>query len=382
MASCTRVSAIGCLLALGAMGTEPSWAQPLPDITVGVIAEVTGAGATYGQGILHGAEMAVRDINAGGGIGGRRMKLIVADGGSNPARSAIAMRHLVAANVDVVVGGWGSPQVRVNMDIAEQSGTPYVVVGATHPKITSPRNHWTFRVIQTDAVMAEHLARVVVERLRARRIAVLYDSNDYGTGNREVFLDALGRLGVEPVEVQSFQTSDTAFDTQLQRLQAIQPDVIAVFGTLPAAPAIMRKARERGLRGRFVGTGGLANEGLIEDAAGAAEGTVLMTHFSEEADEQSQAWAKRYRVELAGGTQPPRPILAAWEYRAIRGIVAPCMETSGTDRARLRDCLRRWRGQLFGVKGEAHFDESGQLIQPPVVVEVRGGTFRLLGSAR
>lgn len=382
MWKCARVSAIVGLVALGAIGTAASRAEGPPDITVGVIAEITGAGATYGQGIVQGAEMAVRDINAAGGIGGRRMKLVVADGGSNPARSAIAMRRLVGANVDIIVGGWGSPQVRVNMDIAEQSGTPYVVVGATHPKITSPRNQWTLRVIQTDAVMAEQLAQVVVERLHAKRVAVLYDSNDYGTGNRDVFVAALRRLGVEPVEVHSFQTTDTEFDAQLLSLQTAQPDAIAVFGTLPAAPAIMRKARARGVQGRFVGTGGLANEGLVADAAAAAEGTVLMTYFNEEVDAQALAWADRYRREFAGGALPPRPILAAWEYRAIRGIVAPCLQHAGTDRTRLRDCLRQWRGRLFGVNGEAYFDASGQLIQPPVVVEIRGGAFRLFGGAR
>lgn len=373
---------LACVVALGVLGTEPGRAQSLPDITVGVIAEVTGAGATYGQGIVQGAEMAVRDVNAAGGIGGSKLRLIVADGGSSPARSAIAMRRLVAANVDVVVGGWGSPQVRVNMDVAEQSGTPYVVVGATHPQITSPRNQWTLRVIQTDAVMSEQLAHVVVKRLHARRVAVLYDTNDYGTGNRDVFVTTLRRLDVEPVAIHAFQTSDTAFDVQLRGLQTARPDVIAVFGTLPAAPAIMRAARALGVQGRFVGTGGLANEGLIADAAAAAEGTVLMTYFSEEVDAQALAWADRYRREFAGGALPPRPILAAWEYRAIRDIVAPCLLANGPDRARLRTCLRQWRGRLFGVSAEAYFDVSGQLIQPPVVVEVRGGAFHLLGTAR
>ena len=382
MKTCARVRATVCFVALCAIVAAPGRAQNLPDITVGVIAEVTGAGATYGQGIVQGAEMAVRDINAAGGIGGRKLRLVVGDGGSNPARSAIAMRRLVAANAHIVVGGWGSPQVRVNMEIAEQSGTPYVVVGATHPKITSSRNQWTLRVIQTDAVMAEQLAHVVVERLRARRIAVLYDSNDYGTGNRDVFVATLRRLGVEPVEVQSFQTTDTEFDAQLRGLQTAQPDVIAVFGTLPAAPAIMRMARARGLQARFVGTGGLANEGLIADAGQAAEGTVLMTYFNEDVDVQAKAWAERYRREFAGGAQPPRPVLAAWEYRAIRGVVAPCLQVAGTDRTLLRNCLRQWRGRLFGLDGEAYFDASGQLIQPPVVVEIRGSAFRLLGGAR
>jgi len=369
-------------MALCAFAAPPAAAARDDDITIGVIAERTGAGATYGLGIVQGAEMAVRDINAAGGINGRRVRLAVADGGSQPARSAIAMRRLVAAQVDVIVGGWGSPQVLAHMDIAEQSATPYIVVGATHPQITTPRNQWTFRVIQTDAVMAEQLAKMVIEQRAARRVAVINDSNDYGVGNREVFVAALGRAGLAPVEVQSYQTSDQDFGAQLGRIKAAAPDVIALFGTLPAAPMIMNQARALGLQARFVGTGGLANEALMAAAPQAAEGTQLMTYFNEEVDAESLAWAERYRREFSDSKQPPRPVLAAWEYRAIRGIVAPCLERAGTDRIRLRDCIRQWRGRLFGVAAEAQFDRSGQLMQPPVLVEVRGGAFRLVRAPR
>jgi branched-chain amino acid transport system substrate-binding protein len=359
-------------------------AQPVhsDDIVLGVIAERTGAGATYGLGIVQGAEMAVRDINAAGGINGRRVRLAIADGGSQPARSAIAMRRLVAARVDVIVGGWGSSQVLAHMDIAEQSATPYVVVGATHPKITSPRNQWTFRVIQTDAVMAEQLAKVVTEQLGLRRIAVINDSNDYGVGNRDVFLAALRRAGVTPVQVQSYDTTDGDFAAPLGRIKAAKPDAVALFGTLPAAPMIMNQARALGLQARFVGTGGLANEALMAAAPQAAEGTVLMTYFNEDVDTDARAWAERYRREFSNSAQPPRPVLAAWEYRAIRGIVAPCLERVGSDRIRLRDCIRQWRGRLFGVAAEARFGASGQLVQPAVVVEVRGGAFRLVRPGR
>lgn len=384
---------VRCCLALGmAIGVGlRAAAAPAPpavpadggaDIVLGVIAERTGAGATYGLGLTQGAEMAVRDINAAGGINGRMIRLQVADGGSQPARSAIAMRRLVAANVDVIVGGWGSPQVRAHMHIAEQSATPYLVVGATHPSITSPRNQWTFRVVQTDAVMAGQLANVMVEQFGLRRIAVINDSNDYGVGSRDVFVAALQRAGLTPVAVQSYETNDTDFRAPLGRIKAATPDAVALFGTLPAAPAILNQARALGLTVRFFGTGGLANEALIDAAPQAAEGTLLMTYFNEEVDAEAQAWAERYRREFAGGPQPPRPVLAAWEYRAIRGIVAPCLQRVGSDRVRLRDCIRQWRGRLFGVADEAYFDASGQLVQPPVVVEVRGGAFRLYRRTR
>ena len=352
------------------------------DISLGVIAGMSGPGASYGLGIAQGAEMAAREINAAGGIAGRKLKLVVVDDASSPARSAIAMRRLVASNVDVIVGGWGSPQVLANMDIAEQSGIPYVVVGATHPQITSESNRWTFRVIQSDRVMTEQLAGVALKDLGLKRIAVISDSNDYGVANRDMFVAALGRAGAKPVEVQSYQTTDKDFTAQLVRIRAAGADGIALFGTIPAAPAIMNQARALGIKARFVGTGGLANETLIASAPTASAGTVLMTYFSEETDADARAWAELYRKEFAGRAEPPRPVLAAWEYRAIRGIAAPCLASAGPDRARLRDCIGRWTGKLFGVRGEARFDRNGQLVQPPLVVEVRDGAFRLRENSR
>jgi branched-chain amino acid transport system substrate-binding protein len=364
--------AIGAALALGAA------AVPAQEVTLGVIAELTGAGATYGRGLVQGAEMAVREVNAAGGIDGRPLRLVVIDGATNPARSAIAMRRLVVADVHMVVGGWGSPQVLANMEVAEQSGMPYIVVGATHPDITSSRNRWTFRVIQTDAVQAEHLAQMVLGTLKARRVAVLADSNAYGAGSRDRFLAALARAGVEPVAVQTYLSTERDFTPVLQRIQAAAPDVLALFGTVPAASLIMNQARAMGIAARFVGTGGLANEALLAAAPQAAEGTLMTSFFSEETDAEAAAWAARFRREFAGDAEPPRPVLAAWQYRTIRDIAVPCLKRAGTQRLALRDCIAGWNGTLFGVAGEVHFDRHHQLVQPPLVTEVRGGAFRLV----
>lgn len=373
-----RITVI-CLIGVG-----PQWVADranAQDITLGVIAGMSGSGASYGAGISQGAEMAVREINAAGGVNGRQIKLLIVDDASSPARSAIAMRRLVATNAVLIVGGWGSAQVLANMDIVEQAGVPYIVVGATHPQITNARNKWTFRVIQTDAVITEELARIVVAKLGAKRVAVINDTNDYGTGNRDVFVAALARLGVKPVEMQSYQTADKDFGAQLARIASANPEALAIFGTVPAAPAIMRQARALGIKARFVGSGGLANETLITSAPTASDGTILMSYFSEDADAEAQAWADRYRMEFAGRADAAGPALGAWEYRAIMGIVRPCLasvDSAGFDRMRLRDCIANWRGKLFGISSELYFDKTGQLVQQPVAVEVSGGVFRFL----
>lgn len=372
----SRRSLLGCLTAsVASTHAALVVAQPDAGPTVGVIAELTGPGASYGRALLQGAQMAVRDVNAAGGIRGKPLKLMVVDGATNPARSAIAMRRLIAADVHLVVGGWGSAQVLANLEPAEQAGMSYIVVGATHPDITSRRNRSVFRVIQTDAVQAEMLADTVVRSLNAKRIAVVSEASAYGVGSRERFLAALAKTGVEPVAVQSIDAAEPDFSTALGRIRAAEPDILAVFATVPAAPRLLRQARDSGIRARFVGTGGLANDALIAAAPDAAEGTLIAAIFAEDADDEAAAWARRFRAEN-GPTSSP--VLAAWEYRAIRSIAAPCLEQCGEDRPALRDCIAAFRGRVFGVAGEVRFDASGQLLQPPLLVEIRGGRFRLV----
>jgi branched-chain amino acid transport system substrate-binding protein len=355
------------------VGALPAQAQ---DIRLGVIAGMSGPGTSYGIGIRQGAEMAVKEINAAGGVKGRKISLVVVDDASNPAQSVTAMQRLVGDNVDLIVGGWGSSQVLANMEVVERAGIPYIVVGATNPKITTDKNKWTFRVIFTDSVQAEQIAEAAVKRLGMKRIAVIHDANDYGVGNRDVFLASLKKLGLEPVTVVSYQTADKDFTAQLSRIREANPDGLAVFGTLPAAPAIMNQARDLGIKARFIGTGGLANENLMTLAPKASEGTVLTTYFHEDVDGDARTWADRYVKEFSGGSQPPRPVLAAWEYRAIKFIAVPCLERVGTDKEQLRQCIGGWKGKLFSVPGEAYFDKTGQLIQQSVLVEVGNGAFQ------
>ena len=234
------------------------------DIIIGVIAGLSGPGASYGAGIVQGAEMAAREINAAGGINGRRIKLRIVDDKSEPARSAIVMRRLLSTSPDMIIGGWGSAQVLAHIDLAEQSATPYIVVGATHPDLTNRTRKWAFRVIQTDTVMAEQIARLAATRLKLKRIAIYHDANAYGAGNRDLFVAALKSHGLSPLQIQSYSSSTSEFREQLMRTRTLQPDAIAIFGTVPAAPRIMRQARELGIKARFLGLGGLDNGELLQ----------------------------------------------------------------------------------------------------------------------
>ncbi len=350
-------------------------------IKLGVIAPLSGGGTSYGIGIKQGAEMAVDEINQAGGIKGRQIKLTVVDDASDPAQSVTAMQRLVEQEkVDVIVGGWGSSQVLAHQGTVEKAGVPYIIVGATNPKITREGNKWSFRVIQTDAIQAVEIANAAVNKLNLKKIAVIFDSNDYGTGNKDVFVKRLQELGMQPVAQESYKTNDKDFTAQLSKIKEANPDGLAVFGTIPAAPSIMTQARNLGITARFLGTGGLANEQLMGLGGKAVEGTVLTTYYHEDTDKDAGDWGKRYSEKYASSTTPPRPVLAAWEYRTIKQILVPVLNEAGTDKEKIRTALESFKGNVFGVADPVSFDKTHQLIQRSVLVEVKGSKFALFSK--
>ena len=348
------------------------------DIVIGVIAGLTGSGTSYGTSIVQGAEMAVDEVNAEGGINGRKLKLRIVDDSSDPARSAIMMRRLVASSPDMIIGGWGSAQVLAHLEFAEYATIPYIIVGATNPQIISAKDRWIFRVIQSDDRIAEQLAKQTLTH-GMNRIAILFDRNAYGRGNRDTFIAALKGLGHTPVMLQSYRTTDKNFHTQLTKIKASKPDGIAIFGTVPAAPMIMKQARELGIKARFIGTGGLANRALITAAGASAEGTLLMSTFHKDVDARAVDWSKRYYSRYQN-SKTLNPAGAVIEYAAIKDIVVPCLQSVGSNHLKLRDCIASWYGKFVGLLADSSFDKTGQLISPPITVEIRDGTFHLLRS--
>jgi branched-chain amino acid transport system substrate-binding protein len=214
-----------------------------------------------------------------------------------------------------------------------------------------------------------------------QRIAIIHDSNDYGVGCRDIFLATLKELGVTPVEVESYQTNDKDFTAQLSHISGANADGIALFGTLPAAPAIMNQARDLGIEARFMGAAGLSNEAIMTLAPEASQHAIATAYFHDSLDAEAKAWTERYMKLYAGAAQAPRPSQAAPAYRAVK-VVAPCLADGGADKDKLRACIKAWRGMLFGLPPvEAHFDDTNQLVVPVVVESVEGKQFALLPGA-
>lgn len=348
---------------------------------MGVIAGMSGFGASYGASMQQGAEMALKEINDAGGINGHKIVEDLADDASDPAQSVLAMQRLVNDKVDIVVGGWGSSMVLANMEVAERAGMPYIVVGASNPRITTSRNKWTFRILTNDNGHSMQLADLAVKQLHMKRIAVIYDSNDYGVGARDIFVARLKELGQTPIDLESYASNDKDFTAQLSHIAAANPDGVALMGTLPAVPAILNQARDQGIDARFFGPAGLSNEAIMTLAPEASQHVIATAYFHPDMDAEAKAWADKFTAMFKDAAQVPRPSQSAPTYRGVM-MAADCLKQVGTDKDKLRLCLKDWHGHFFGLpKADAHFDDTNQLVVPVVIKSVEGKAFALLPGA-
>jgi branched-chain amino acid transport system substrate-binding protein len=198
----------GALLITTAAGcerrSEPGAASSTGDILVGLYASLTGDGASFGQSSLEGAELAVGEINAAGGLlGGRQIRMLVEDDQSRPEEASSAVTKLVTQDrVVAVLGEVASRRTLAAAPVAQRYQVPMITPASTNERVTAVGDY-IFRVCFIDPFQGEVLAKFAYNDLKARRVAVLKDiQQDYSVGLTDAIVSrfrALGGTVLEPV---------------------------------------------------------------------------------------------------------------------------------------------------------------------------------------
>ncbi|MEP7344284.1 MAG: ABC transporter substrate-binding protein [Gemmatimonadaceae bacterium] len=319
----------------------------------------------YGQMNKRGIDLALEEINARGGINGRRLQLVSRnDEGDGAKATAIASEFLANDQIAAVVGHVTSGAMVAAARVYDQ-GLPAVATTVSTPDL-SGMSPYVFRVISSDSANGIDLARFA-RRRGFKRVSVLYENNAYGRGLTEAFSRAFGgeMLSSDPIPTEG--TGD--FEPYIAFLQTRQPDLIFVAGTEGSGKAVLREARKRGLHAAFIGGDGWT--GVVADSA-AAEGAFVGAPFTAlderpEAQRFVRAFRERYHVDPDGN--------AALGYDATM-LLARAVEHAGSS----RKAIRQWLAALDedtafpGVTGPIRFLPSGDVAGKGIVVtQIRAG---------
>lgn len=338
----------------------------------------------YGIATKQGADLAVKEINAAGGIDGDSLVLLPKDDGAD-AHTAITIAAELVRNPDVVAlagpvnSGTTIASAAIYNGEADsiRGALPELATTATSPGVTR-LGDWTFRVASSDSANAVALAAAA--RQLSGTVAVMYTNDDYGRGLAGAFRDALVKAGGTVAEYDPFSDSTADFSPYLKRMQMHGVQLVFIAGLDVAAAKIIQQARGLGMQARFIGGDGLvplSGKGPLFD------GTLVGLLYHPASGERAQAFATAFRQAYG---KDPDPFAAA-AYDAVN-LLAAAARANGATREGIQRYLRTL-GQaggapaFQGATGEIRFDEHGDPLQKAFAVgTIQNGTIQLTRGTR
>jgi len=337
-----------------------------------------------GKGMHQGALLAVEELNARGGIRGRRLDLVVRDDAMNPARAIeVAEEFRDRTDVVAVVGHLSSGASIAAADVYSEPGKGLLAIspGATSPEM-SKTGEWTFRVCPSDLQQAAALAEWAFHDLGLRRAVIVYVNDSYGRGVRDAFTPVFEGLGGTVLSADpylpDFLEDERALDPYLERGIRNGMDALVIVGMGDEVADILRASRRLGFRGTVMGTDGLMG---IAGAGAVAEGVVISSGFLvDRPTTKARDFVERYRARFG---ELPRDG-SAHAYDTVM-LLAHAIEQVGTDRKAVRDyvaSIGTGAPAFEGVTGTIRFDENGDAVGKGVLIGVvRDGRVVTAGEA-
>jgi branched-chain amino acid transport system substrate-binding protein len=367
---------IAAALAALTVLTAASLAQET--IKIGEYASLTGKEAAFGTSSHNGTQLAIEEINAAGGVLGRKLELITEDDQSKQGESATIAKKLISR--DKVVGILGEVASMRSLEaapICQAYKTPMISPSSTNPKVTQIGSY-IFRVCFIDPFQGTVMAKFAKDTLKLHRVGLLTSvSSAYSVGLAKYFKERFLADGGEIVIEQKFTEGDKDFNAQLTAIKAAGVEGIFVPGYYTEAALISKQARELEMTIPLFGGDGWEAPELIEIGGTAVEGCYYSTHYSPQVDSPKvKAFVAKFQARYDGKTPDA---MAALGYDSA-GVMADAIRRAGsTEGPAVRDAIAATNGYQ-GVTGTTTMDKDRNPTKSAVVIEVKDGQFKFVQS--
>ena len=344
------------------------------EVVIGVIGPMTGSAAQAGNNMRDAVALGIEEVNRSGRLKGITLRMVVVDDEGNPTRSINGNKRLVyKEKAVVVIGAVHSSCTLANMEVTRKAGIPQITPISTSPAITAKGNKWIFRTAATDAIQAENIVKIALEKLGKERLAVMYVSNDYGRDATKVLVDISSKMGYPPVGMESFDQGDKEYSSQLLKIEEKNPDTIIIWALYEEAAHIAKKVAQMGLKVQLMGGGGLTNSKYVELGKTATNGTIMCQTYHPSSKEPHIVSFTRKFKEKYGRNPDPN---AAQSYDAIMIAVAALEEVGVDNESKIRDAIAS-TSNFNGVTGTISFDNTGDAPREMKVIQIRNEKYGL-----
>jgi branched-chain amino acid transport system substrate-binding protein len=341
------------------------------EVLVGEYGSMTGGEATFGISTHQGIELAFSEINAAGGVKGKKLKLISLDDQGKPEEAATAVTKLITQNkVSAVLGEVASSRSLAAAPIAQQYKIPMVTPSSTNPKVTEVGD-FIFRVCFIDPFQGTVMAKFAHDHLKVKNVAIMKDvKSDYSVGLANYFKETFTKMGGVIVSEQTYVSNDIDFKAQLTSIKSakVKPDAIFIPGYYTEVGLIARQARQLGLKVPLMGGDGWDSSKLYEIGKDAIKGGYFSNHYTTDtADPKAREFIgrfkKAYNVEPDG--------LSAMGYDAAKVLADAMGRAKSLSPGDVREALATTK-DYPGVTGKITINDQRNATKSAVVVQVVG----------
>jgi branched-chain amino acid transport system substrate-binding protein len=350
-------------------------------IKIGEFASLTGKEANFGTSSHEGTLLAVEQINAAGGLLGKKVDLIVEDDLSKAGEAMTIVNKLISRDgVVAVLGEVASSRSLEGAPICQKGQIPMISPSSTNPKVTETGDY-IFRVCFLDPFQGRVLADFATRTLKAKKVAIFTDvKSDYSKGLAQFFKENFVKAGGQIVTELDFNGGDKDFKAELTAIKAANPDAIFIPAYYTDVALICVQAKQLGITVPLFGGDGWEGEELVKIGQGAVEGTYFSTHFAPDfASDNSKKFVAEYqkRFKSADGSPKTPDSMAALGYDSAMVLADAIKRAGTTDGPKVRDALAATK-DFDGVTGKTTINEKRDATKSAVIVQVQGGKFHYI----
>lgn len=363
---------VATALSLGLTGCKSGGGDT---IKIGEFASLTGKEATFGTSSHEGTELAIEEINAAGGVLGKKLELLTEDNQSKAGEPANIVNKLIARDqVVAVLGEVASGRSLEAAPIAQAAKIPMISPASTNPKVTEVGDY-IFRVCFIDPFQGTVMANFAVNTLKAKKVAILTDAkSDYSKGLAKFFKEQFAKNGGVLTSELDYNGGDKDFKSQLTTIKGGAPDAVFVPGYYNDVALIAIQAKEIGLNVPLLGGDGWESDNLLQVGKESVEGHYFSTHCSpEDASPKMVSFVSAYKAKY---NKTP-DAMAALGYDSA-WVLAEAIKRAGvTDGPALRDAIAETK-DFEGVSGKFSLDDKRDAVKSAAILTIKDGKFKFL----
>lgn len=326
------------------------------DITIGLIAPLTGPVAAYGDQVKNGAQTAVDEINKNGGILGQKVVLELADDAGEPKQGVSAANKVVGEGIRFVVGPVTSGVAIPVSDALAENGVLMVTPTATAPDLTKRGLTNVLRTCGRDDQQAEVAAKYVLEHFKDKRVAIINDKGAYGKGLADAFKATLNAGGITEVINDSITPGDKDFSALTTRIKAEKVDLIYFGGYHPEGGLLARQLHDLSVNAQIIGGDGLSNSEFWTIGTDAAAGTLFTN-----ASDATKSPDSKAAADALAAKKIPAEAFTLNAYAAVEVLKAGIEKAGSADDAEAVAAALKSGEAIPTAIGKVTYGETGDL---------------------